>query len=506
MRPHRSTHFGHFMHARVRVQRLATFFATALLVVACGEGTTPPATRTIVAARASASVDAGSRLAFTSDRSGNYDVWSMNPDGTGLTNLTNNPAKDYAPAWSPDGAKLAFTSLRTGTLQIHVMNADGSAVSNISNSVGPDDQAAWSPDGTRIAFTSDRLDNGGSCPVFWDCTKVFVMNADGSAQSRLTNSYKDAGPAWSPNGAKIVYSSERTGNIGSGDRQIFVMNADGTGDTQLTTMGSNNSGPVWSPDGSRIAFQSVSGGKYGVYVMNADGTSPTRLTSGTTNDLWPAWSPDGARIAFGSDRDGNFEIYVMNADGSNQTRITNDPATDLEPKWTAVGAPGDVTPPVFASLSDLTTLATGPSGAIVSYTATATDNVGVTSIGCSPATGSIFPIGTTRVACTASDAAGNTAAASFLVSVKGASAQLADLELAIGDLVIHEGTATSLQAKLAAAARSFGEGNLTAACGQLSAMVGQIAAQSAKKVSASSAAALNDRVERVRAVVGCPQV
>src|SRR5688500_1396797 len=99
MTDHRSTHFGEFMHARGRLQRFATFSAIGLLVVACGEATTSPAPRTIAASRATASVNAAFKLAFTSDRSGNYDIWALNPDGTGLTNLTNNAAKDYAPAW-----------------------------------------------------------------------------------------------------------------------------------------------------------------------------------------------------------------------------------------------------------------------------------------------------------------------------------------------------------------------------------------------------------------------
>ena len=105
-----------------------------------------------------------------------YDIFSMNPDGSDQTNLTNNPADDSAPAWSPDGTRVAFTSDRGGDLEIFLMNADGSNQTNLTNNSADDAFSTWSPDGTRIAFATDRP-NG----------EIFVMNADGSEQTNLTN-------------------------------------------------------------------------------------------------------------------------------------------------------------------------------------------------------------------------------------------------------------------------------------------------------------------------------
>jgi len=90
---------------------------------------------------------------------------------------------------------------------------------------------------------------------------------------------------------------------------------------------------AWSPDGSKISFASDRDGNFEIDVMNADGSRQTRLTSNSGVDLLPSWSVDGSKIAFTSNRDGNSEIYVMNADGSNQTRLTNHSGSDENPSW-----------------------------------------------------------------------------------------------------------------------------------------------------------------------------
>ena len=241
----------------------------------------------------------------------------MNADGSGQINLTSNGRFDLQPAWSPDGQKIAFTSVGEGDVRIYVMNADGSAPTRLASNFAR--QPAWSPDGQKIAFASPR-DGGG----------IYVMNADGSAQTRLTSNLAGQ-PAWSPDGQKIAFAS---GGLGSGD--VYVMNADGSGQTNLTSNGRFDGEPAWSPDGQKIAFRSDRDDANAVYVMNADGSGQTRITNNTASDGDPAWSPDGEQIAFSSTRDGNTEIYVMNADGSGQTRLTNDAAFDGEPDWQPV--------------------------------------------------------------------------------------------------------------------------------------------------------------------------
>src|SRR5437867_1556082 len=182
----------------------------------------------------------------------------------------------------------------------------------------------------KIAFASGRDGN----------FEIYVMNADGTDQTRLTNDPAeefppyDWNPSWSPDGTKIAFESNRDGTI-----EIYVMNAHGTDQTRLTHSSSTASSlePSWSPDGTKIAFESDRD-KHNLttdlYVMNADGTDVTRLTnSPATSDYAPSWSPDGTKIAFVSDRDGNTEIYVMNADGTDVTRLTNSPSFDVQPDW-----------------------------------------------------------------------------------------------------------------------------------------------------------------------------
>jgi TolB protein len=283
-------------------------------VLILSSATSPPAAH-------AAFPGANGKIAFTSDRDGNWEIYVMNADGTGLTRLTNNPANEFLPAWSPDGTKILFSGHRNSFIfsEVYVMNADGSGVTNLTNNPRWDGIAVFSPDGTKIAFQSDRDGN----------FEIYVMNADGSGVTRLTNNGAyESFPAWSPDGTKIAFQSDRDGND-----EVYVMNADGSGQTRLTNNPAFDAYPDWSPGGTKIAFTSGRDGNNEIYVMNADGTGLTRLTNNPGSEGLPAWSPDGAKIAFESDRDGNNEIYVMNANGSSQTRITNNSGYDAHPDW-----------------------------------------------------------------------------------------------------------------------------------------------------------------------------
>jgi len=262
------------------------------------------------------------RIAFMSNRDGPLEIYVMNADGSGQTNLTNNAAHDFAPAWSPDGSKIAFSS-GVSIWEVFVMNADGTGRTNLSNNAAAIDSGpVWSPDGSKIAFNSDRYGN----------FDIYVMNADGTGQTRFTIiGAENYVGSWSPDGSKIAFAS--TAWSIDGNLEIYVKNADGTGQHRLTSNAADDSGPVWSPDGSQIAFNSDRDGNDNIYVMNANGTGQTRLTSNGARDYAPAWSPDGSKIAFTSDRDGNLEIYVMNANGTGQTNLTNNPAWDDYPDW-----------------------------------------------------------------------------------------------------------------------------------------------------------------------------
>lgn len=267
-------------------------------------------------------------IAFVSDRGGNRDIYTIRPDGTGETRLTNHAANDGSPSWSADGTKIVFTSNRDGATDIYVLNADRPEGSDnvpvrLTPSPGEDLWPNWSPNGLKIAFYSTR-DAGNR--------DIYVMNADGTGQTRLTShAASDGAPSWSPDGTRIAFASERSGN-----RRIFVMEADGSNPTDLGGTGYND-GPSWSPDGTKIAFISdrVSVTTWDVFVMNADGSNQTRLTTDASDDQVAinAWSPSGAQLVFSSKRSGSLQLYVMNADGTGQTLLATGPGANSEPSW-----------------------------------------------------------------------------------------------------------------------------------------------------------------------------
>ena len=242
-----------------------------------------------------------------------------------LLNLTNQPTSDGgSPTWSPDGSKIAFISDRDGNFEIYTMDADGTNLVRLTDHPAFDAFPSWSPDGSKIAFISDRDDND----------EIYVMSADGTNPVNLTNNGEvDDLPSWSPDGAKIAFYSHRDGN-----NEIYVMAADGSDPVNLSNNPANDREPSWSPDGTQLVFSSDRDGNPEIFVMSADGSEPVNLTNHAAVDAaFPSWSPDGSKIAFGSNRDGNFELYTMGADGSDPLRLTNHPAPDIEPSWSADG-------------------------------------------------------------------------------------------------------------------------------------------------------------------------
>jgi hypothetical protein len=264
----------------------------------------------------------------------NNEIFTMDPSGANQTNLTNTQAQESSPAWSPDGTKIAFSSNRTGNFQIYVMNVNGSSPIRLVSASQGDDNPAWSPDGTKIAFSSNRAFN-------YD---IYVMNANGSNQIRLTNDpAEDREPTWSPDGGKIAFTSRRDGG-----RRIYVMDADGSNQTSLT-LGPDDSHPSWSPDGTKIAFTRSPGR---IFVMSAYGTNMTGLTITGITSFSPAWSPDGTKIAFNKAEGENpLQFAVMDANGSNQIYITNDSNLRQLPAWQRIAPVATPTPPAAQAVN-----------------------------------------------------------------------------------------------------------------------------------------------------------
>ena len=259
----------------------------------------------------------------------NSEIYVMNADATNRSRLTNTPALEYTPTLSPDGKKIAFIR-QCDTYDVYIMDADGTNQTRLFNVELDVTVPVFSPDSKKLALS---LEN-----------RIYVINTDGTNETSPTRTPIGTAPVWSPDGTKIAFAStqyvreqeNRTSSAGvaANTFDVYVMNADGTNQTRLTTGPYDEGYPDWSPDGKKIAFlYEHLGGNNEIYVMNADGTNQIRLTNTSGIEWGPAWSPDGKKIAFVSNRDGDYDdyrLYIMNADGSGQTRLTSEVRVALE--------------------------------------------------------------------------------------------------------------------------------------------------------------------------------
>jgi Tol biopolymer transport system component len=285
------------------------------------------------------SLNSTARIAFTSGVEGIEDVYIMNIDGSGQTNITKRGDASH-PTWSPDGSKIAFVTYSEGNHEIYVANADGSDQINLTNNDASDLFPTWSPDGKQIAFASYR---DGNC-------EVYVMDIDGSNPVNLTrHSAADGeqGLSWSPDGRKIVFTSDRDSEAQT-DRNwyttLFILDVESLEVTPLTYSEylMTDRFPQWSPDGSKVVFVSSSRtGWSEIYTVEVDNFLVTRLTHENTDKfrysyMSPSWSPNGKKIAFTACGDGelkNCEIYVMNIGDSETFQLTDNNLADLHPVW-----------------------------------------------------------------------------------------------------------------------------------------------------------------------------
>lgn len=268
----------------------------------------------------------GGRIAFYSNRDGNYEIYSVNSDGTDVKRLTNHDADDQCPTWSPNGGQIAFVSKRSGNSDVYIMDADGGSLRQLTTSKSPEHHPAFSPDGSLIAFASERDGN----------SDIYIVDADGGNERRLTTRPESDGfPQFSPDGKTILFGSRRDDRYA-----LFVMNADGS-DARLL-LASDTYDIVfgrWSPDGKRIAFFAFDRATLtaGIHLIDADGTNEVALTDGIGRDEDPAWSPDGKEIVFHAlHRDDNWDIYIIDVETRAVRRLIDHSAREYWPHWSPV--------------------------------------------------------------------------------------------------------------------------------------------------------------------------
>jgi Tol biopolymer transport system component len=265
-------------------------------------------------------------LVFASDRdwdvvgeedvNGDLEIYSLDLETDELTKLTSNDETDKQPSLSADGTKIAFVSDRSGSWAIYTMDVVGSNVSDalVSPIASYDGHPSWDPDELMIAYDYNY--------------DIYTINTSTKEISNLTTTIlaDEKEPSWSSDGMKIAYSMKPSG----GDYNIYTMDSDGDGSFQLTTDDAIDQEPSWSLDDTQIAFSTNRDGDYDIYTINTDGTLLSGLATNAGDETSPSWSSDGNTIAYVKSGD----IYTRNADGSGvETNITNSAFTDQDPSW-----------------------------------------------------------------------------------------------------------------------------------------------------------------------------
>ena len=274
----------------------------------------------------------GSKLAFVSDRDGgNREIYTMDLvwmdgytqwEGRNLTNITQTQGHDWTPKFSPSNDKIVYTTFfpETDNYDVFLMNVDGTEKKNLTNSTWYEKYPQFSSDGSFIIYQAWQK---GKMEIFF--TNLLDENNINLTRNTQFHDIMSHGNAISPDGQKIVFTSERDGN-----RNIYLMNTDGTDQTQLTLHAAHDYEPIFSPDGMTIVFTSERDGNKEIYIMNNNGLNLKNLSNNPADDWNPRYYPDNHKIVFQSLRDGpvNWEIYMMTVDGKRQTNLTNHPRTD----------------------------------------------------------------------------------------------------------------------------------------------------------------------------------
>ncbi|MFL2760662.1 MAG: hypothetical protein ACJ0BG_06640 [Dehalococcoidia bacterium] len=314
---------------------------------------------------------------FASDRDGQWDIYSSDPNSVEEINLTDTPfaegqpilspnrkllafsvskdSKDpnvgievmrlkekekisittglgtyVTPRWSPDSSRLAYAASQTGKESyVYISDLSQSPSPRLSD-ISSDEVGDWSSDGNSVVFSSSNLSTPG----------IHDRNPDGVNQ-RQVSCGNDYGAKWSPDNKKLAFISDRDGypNLyvierGIDDPKCSADPESTLGLYQLTDTEGSEYDISWSPDGRQILFVSERDGNPEIYVMDNSGNNVVRLTrNDKVKDVQPVWSPDGKNIAFASDLDGDFDIFIMNNKGEDQKRLTNNDASDVDPSW-----------------------------------------------------------------------------------------------------------------------------------------------------------------------------
>lgn len=240
-----------------------------------------------------------------------------------LLQMTTGAQKDLDPMISPDGHMLAFSSNRTGDFNIFVYDYRKSGFFQLTESPKDDRHPNWSADSNRIVFTSRRTGNGD----------IFELDANTRSGNLQLTELEDLEeyPSYAPKGQGLLFARAAKRKLLRREMNIVFMSpVAGGGPGRILAEGDE---PRFSPDGEKIVFVSRRTKNNDIWLMNTDGSLQTQLTTSPKEDVSPCFSPDGKHIVFASNRTGNYDIYIMDADGGNVRQVTSHPADETQPCW-----------------------------------------------------------------------------------------------------------------------------------------------------------------------------
>jgi Tol biopolymer transport system component len=259
--------------------------------------------------------------------SGSWQIFSVLPDRSNLSQLTHAIQDAHYPASSPDGSKIAYVN-NEGEILIMELGKEPQRIPNLPKNCN---HPAWAPKGGKLALV---------CYSFRDRREesdIWIADLEeGRVQRLLEQEGLQSYPAWSPDGLTIAYTTGY--RIGSDKivEELWLVGIDGRNPKPLVLDSFSNIHPDWSPDGEKIAFASNRAGNMDIWVIDKSGRNMRQLTYEKSYDADPSWSPDGSKICFTSIRNGKLDIWVIECDGGNPsqlTGLTDSQGESKEPKW-----------------------------------------------------------------------------------------------------------------------------------------------------------------------------
>ncbi len=275
-----------------------------------------------------------SKIAFTSRRDGNFEIYSMNTDGSDQINLTQHRARDSAPVWSPTGEHILFVSDRDGVEDLYLMNPDGTNVRQVFKKLIGREFPTWSPDGKALAYQR------------FHTFSIYTASIDGKNETKVADGLW---PTWSPNGSEIAFMAAKfvwggNGNLQAPNVRVQIINLQTHVEEALLPVGTSMFDPAWAPDSTQIAFswrriifqgREVIENK-GIYVANRNGSGLRKIIEAgdpIASVFNPTWSPDGKTLIYNEGVGGVRNLFKVDLDSDAPERLTQRQGDNFNADW-----------------------------------------------------------------------------------------------------------------------------------------------------------------------------